>query len=113
MVVRYAVAMEEVVVVGQRMLRAEDQRLDDDGDRLHVAQLSADVDVVEIGELQLVDRDDVVACQYLIGQHAADDAADVAVEGQDDRPRDVGAQSRDDPVDQSAQQSIGGLVVPV
>ena len=49
-IVRKAVSVEEIVVVGERVLRTEYERLDNHRYGLDVFQLGTDVDVVEVRE---------------------------------------------------------------
>ena len=68
-----------------RGARRKDQRLDHHRHRAGRRQHGADVDVVELLELEAVDRDDRVVDLHLLAQVNAHQAADVAVAGQHQR----------------------------
>ena len=65
--------------------RREDQRLHDDGDGAHVFALIGEIDEIEVGDLDLINRDHVVAGQQLLGKEDSNRPCDVRVE--DERQR--------------------------
>ncbi len=65
----------------------EHQRLHDDGHGVHVLQLLAKIDEIEIAQVDLIDRDDVMARDHFARQHATDGTPDIRVEHQ--RQRDA------------------------
>src|SRR5713226_7892599 len=69
----------------ERGAGGEDQRLDHDRNGARVRQHGADVDIVELLELEPVDRDDRILDLHLLAQMDPDQPAQVAVAGQNQR----------------------------
>src|SRR5215470_3121521 len=68
-----------MVMAAPRLRMAENERLDHDRHRARIRQLLADIDEVEILEIDAVDRDDPRARQELALQNVADELRVVGV----------------------------------
>src|SRR5215475_5771588 len=91
----------------ERRAAGKNQGLDDDRHGARALQHGTDIDIVELPELEPVDRHDWAGKLHLLAQMDADEAADIAVAGEHNRMTvmdDIG-----EPADDAAAQRIEAI----